>query len=855
MTLDSLHDGDKALILRVRGQGPFRKRITEMGFIKGKEVTVIKNAPLRDPIEYKILDYNVSLRRNEAKLIEVLHIPADEESPVEVTPTELPHRHEFPADHFAHHPPRRGMRQRKMRFFHQRNAEKPKDDKTIHVALVGNPNCGKTTLFNRLSGSKEKVGNYGGVTVDAKESAIQFGGYTIHLVDLPGTYSITEYTPEELFVRNYIFHQKPDVIINVVDTTNLERNLYLTTQLIDMDVKVVLALNMYDELLKQDDIFDHEKLGSMMGIPFVPTIASRGSGLENLLNTIISYHTDSKNSYRHIDINYGREIEKSIHIISQSIRKEEESSLLAMASPRYVAIKLLEKDHATEKMVFQHSSRNMDILLQAKQEIDRLENSLKEDSETLITDAKYGFISGALRETFRPSARPAHSLSEKIDQFLTHRWIGFPVFLAFMWLTFQLTFTLGEYPMLWIEHFIEGLTSVTSHFMTEGMLKDLIIDGAIAGVGGVIVFLPNILILFFMISLMEDTGYMARAAFIMDKLMHAIGLHGKSFIPLIMGFGCNVPAVMATRTIESKNDRLLTMLIIPFMSCSARLPVYVLFISAFFPHYSGTMLFGIYFIGILIAIVSALLMKNTLFRKKEIPFVMELPPYRMPHPYTIIKHMWEKAVEYLKKIGGIILFASVLIWALGYFPRDVDYSEDYDSQIAVLQTFSAPENSDGSLPEDIQNRIESLEHKKGSERLQSSYIGRIGQTIEPIMRPLGFDWKMSVSVLTGLAAKEIVVSTMGVLYQTDDDGSIESLKSKLKSSRFESGPKEGEKVFTSLSAFTFILFVLIYFPCVGVIAAIRRESGTWRWAIFSALYSTFTAWIVSYAVYSIGGLL
>ena len=719
--------------------------------------------------------------------------------------------------------------------------------KHIRIALVGNPNCGKTTLFNYASGAKEHVGNYSGVTVDAKVAHFNYGKNKFKIVDLPGTYSITEYTPEELYVRDYIIENKPDVVVNVVDASNLERNLYLTTQLIDMDIKVVVALNMYDELQKKGAKFDYKKLGAMIGIPIVPTVASKGKGLVDLFQKIVEVHHDEEPIVRKVDINYGFEIEKAITQISEKIDLEANKMVTDKYSPRYLSIKLLEEDKHTDYIL--RACENYDeIRALGDKRIDLLSKRCDENSENLITDAKYGFIAGALKETFVPGAIGRRQRTETIDQILTHKVFGFPIFIFFMWLMFQATFTLGSYPMDWIDAGVNWLSQTVSNIMPDGSLKDLLVDGIIGGVGGVIIFLPNIVILFFFISLMEDTGYMARASFIMDKLMHKIGLHGKSFIPLVMGFGCNVPAVMATRTLENRNDRLLTMLIIPFMSCSARLPVYVLLISAFFPSNQGLVLFSIYFIGILMAVLVGLLFKKVFFKKKEVPFVMELPPYRVPTLRNTSVHMWSKSVQYLRKMGGVILVASILIWALGYYPQHVEYTQDYDAMIEQVQASSMDKTVKAE-------QISELQISKQSEQQENSYIGRLGHAIEPVIRPLGFDWKIGVSILTGLAAKEIVVSTMGVLYHAGNevDENSETLLSRLQSQMHVSGKNAGDFVFSPLVAYVMMIFVLIYFPCVAVIAAIRKESN-WKWAVFTMVYTTGIAYVVSLIVYQVGSL-
>lgn len=839
MKLSELQQGEKGIIVKVKGHGAFRKRIIEMGFVVGKEIKVVKKAPFRDPVEYNVMGYNVTLRNSEAELIEIV-------SEKEVQPSSQSNTYQ-------------GTFDEKMLRLNAREK-----GKTINVAFVGNPNSGKTTLFNHASGSKEHVGNYGGVTVDAKAARFKLYDYTFNVVDLPGTYSITAYSPEELFVREHIFNEVPDIVVNVVDSTNLERNLYLTTQLIDMNIKVVVALNMYDEFTKQGNHLDYEKLGKMLGIPIVPTVGLKGKGIKNLLQQIIDVHQDQDEYVRHVNINYGKTIETAITALEKVIDKPENHELTTKISKRFLAVKLIEKDKETEKKI-SSLPNSKEILHTRDEEIERIESVYGEDSEAQITDAKYGFIAGALRETHKKSGGQQHKNTKIVDSFITHKFWGIPIFMFFMWLTFYATFKLGAYPMEWIESFVEVVSRGLYQTMPDGMFKDLLIQGIIGGVGGVIVFLPNILLLYFFISLMEDTGYMARAVFIMDKAMHKIGLHGKSFIPLLMGFGCNVPAIMSTRIIESKRDRLITILINPFMSCSARLPVYILFITAFFSTYQGTILFSLYGIGVLLAIGSALLLRKTMFKTKDVPFVMELPPYRLPSGKTLIKHMWHRAEQYLKKIGGIILLASIIIWALGYFPRDPEAEKQFaQKEQKIEQNFNAKisDASDAQLKDSLQHEkalaLHKLDLKEASQHQEQSYIGRIGKTIQPVMDPLGFDWKMSVSIVTGVAAKEVVVGTMGVLYQADaESDNLEnesSLVEKLRNQRYQSGPEKGEKVFTPLVAFAFMLFILIYFPCVAVIATIKKETGTWKWALFTIFYTTGLAWVISFLVYQIGSL-
>ncbi len=805
MNLLQLEVGEKAIITKVKGRGAFRKRIIEMGFVAGKEITTIQRAPLKDPVEYNVMGYNVSLRNSEAALIEIT-------SESEVKTNNSNGLSGIPGDLLL------------------KESAKNKQ-KTINVALVGNPNSGKTTIFNFASNSRERVGNYSGVTVDAKEARFRMGEHEFVITDLPGTYSLTAYSPEELYVRDFIVDNLPDVVVNIVDASNLERNLYLTTQLIDMDIKVVVALNMYDDLERQGDKLDYENLGRLLGIPFVPTVASKGKGIKELFDTIAEVYQDREPMLRHIHINYGVTIEKAIVDIQNKIRIKENDFITNHISPRFISIKLLENDRHAHDIVKQCVNAE-GIFNITNEHIARIEKEMQVDTESLITDARYGFISGAIMETLTPSPEKKVRKSEWIDSVVTDRLWGIPIFLLFMYITFYTTFKLGQYPMEWIEWGVSEISNIVNTALPESWMKDLLVQGIIGGVGGVIVFLPNILLLYFFISLMEDTGYMARAVFIMDKFMHHIGLHGKSFIPLVMGFGCNVPAILSTRIIESRRDRIITMLINPFMSCSARLPVYILFISAFFTKYQGAILFSLYFTGILIAVLSSILFSKVFFKKQDIPFVMELPPYRLPTVKSIVKHMWYRAEQYLRKIAGVILVASIIIWALSFFPRLPD---------SVIAQNHAEENN-------LELRLMQQEN---------SFIGQLGKAIEPVMRPLGFDWKMSVAVLTGVAAKEVVVGTLGVLYLESDDGvdNPASLGSKLQAQKYQDGERAGQPIYNGIVAMSFMLFILIYFPCVGVIAAIKKESGTWKWPLFVIFYTSTLAWLASFSFYQLANLI
>ena len=792
MRLSEVPTGQEVVIVKVLGYGAFCKRIIEMGFVRGKKVKVLLNAPLKDPVKYKILDYEVALRRSEAALIEVITTEEAEN----ILPIET-------ADVIVDEDIRM-----------QEAADR--SGKVINIALVGNPNCGKTSLFNIASGAHEHVGNYSGVTVDAKQGHFDYKGYRFNIYDLPGTYSLSAYTPEELYVRRHIIDKQPDVIVNVVVASNLERNLFLTTELIDMDLRTVIALNMYDELEASGDRLDYEMLGKMIGIPMVPTISRTGWGIDSLFDTIIRVYEREEPVVRHIHINHGQVVEAGITVVKDAIKKEAQS--IYYLSPRYLAIKMLERDKETEHLLSKEPEYEKWIELRNTED-KRIEETLGENTETVIANEKYGFISGALRETLVPGKRDEFKTTRLIDSLVTHKFYGFPIFLFLMWVMFEATFVLGAYPMEWIESGVGWLGSLIEKFMEPGPLKDLLVDGVIGGVGSVIVFLPNILILYLFISFMEDSGYMARAAFIMDKIMHKVGLHGKSFIPLIMGFGCNVPAIMATRTIESRSSRIITILINPFMSCSARLPVYVLIIGTFFSAYASFVFLGLYILGILAAVITARLLRRFYFKKDEPPFVMELPPYRIPTMKATMRHMWDKAEQYLRKMGGIILVAAVVVWFLSYYPRpQVD---------------------------PITGEIETV-----AEQQKNSYLGKLGQFVEPVMEPLGFNWKVDIALLSGVAAKEIVVSTMGVLYTGDSD--LTEDDASLRERLMAANPETGAPDFTPLIAISFLVFVLLYFPCLASVAAIVKETGSWWWGIFSMVYNTAFAWIVSFLIFNIG---
>ena len=812
MRLSDLKPGETGVIVKILGHGAFRKRVMEMGFVKGREITLVLNAPLQDPIKFHLMDYEVSLRRSEAHMIEIEPLDVWEkevEEKIKITP-----------------------------LGEERQEPKTSRAKTINIALVGNPNCGKTSLFNIVSGAHEHVGNYAGVTVGAKEGHMKYKGYEFNIVDLPGTYSLSAYSPEELYVMRYLREETPDVIVNVVVASNIERNLFLTTELIDMNRSMVIALNMFDELEKKHIKLEYEQLGKMLGVPIVPTIAATGWGIDNLLDTIIQVYELKNPDTRHIHITMRPEIEEAVRKLVDVFK--EDSQLPHRFSPRFLAIKFLEKDPEMKRMLERYPNYPKWEAIRAEQN-SRLERDLGEDANAIISAEKFGFIQGALAETMVTEGEKIDNSTKIIDAFVTNKLFGFPIFLLVMWLMFWATFQIGSYPMEWIESLISWLSGLLGEYMKDGPFKDLLLDGIIGGVGSVIVFLPNILILYTFISFMEDSGYMARVAFIMDKLMHKMGLHGKSFIPMVMGFGCNVPAIMSTRIIESHSSRLITILINPFISCSARIPIYVLLAGAFFPNYGAWIFVGLYVLGIIVAVVTARLMRRFWFKADETPFVMELPPYRIPTAKATLRNMWAKADQYIKKMGGLILVAAIIIWALSYFPRynRNDISEEFTvTALAELPPQLIEENDPMKLDEIVLKEYQE----------SHSILSYIGKFVQPVMEPLDLGWKPCCSLLAGCAAKEVVVSTLGVLYVGEDDA-------ELLSSRLKTPSKiTGKAPFTTASALGFLVFVLLYFPCVATISAIVRETGTWKWGLFSVIYNTSLAWGLAWITFRIASL-
>jgi len=721
--------------------------------------------------------------------------------------------------------------------------------KRLSIALAGNPNSGKTTIFNNITGTRQKVGNWPGVTVEKKEGSINKSGYDLKIIDLPGTYSLTPFSIEEIVARNFILEERPDVVIDIIDASNLERSLYLATQLREIDCKVLFALNMADVARTRGIKIDDKKLSELLAVPVVFTIGNKNKGIETLLEKAIELAESDDVLPKKRRVKYSKDIEDSISKIEHFIGNHAADSI--PYNIRWTAIKLLEDDKIVKERVLEKTGKfGEDILREIDNHRKFLVDRFDDDPEIIMTDERYGFIAGIIMEVLTTSIKQRVDISRNVDLVLTNRFVGFPIFIFFIWAMFQLTFSLGAYPMDWINSGISLFSALLAYVLPENIVKDFLINGIIAGVGSVIIFLPNILILFFCIALFEDTGYMSRAAFLMDKIMHLIGLHGKSFIPMLMGFGCNVPAIMASRTLESEKDRTLTILITPFMSCSARLPVYIILAGAFFGAKAGTVIFGIYLLGIILSIITGRLFRSTLLRGADAPFVMELPPYRIPMIKSLMIHMWDRSKIFIKKMGGYILIGSVVVWTLTAFPQNISYSKNYDLEIEQVKTYfqteidTAQESDKALLGQKRDVAVAKLITEKKAEKAEKSFMGRIGKVVAPVFSPIGIDWRGSVALLTGFVAKEIVVSTMGILYAADNGKNSEALKNALLSSGM-----------TPIAALAMMVFVLLYMPCLATLAAIRRETASLKWMIFSISYSTLLAWGMAFLVYQGGKMI
>ena len=760
--LSDFKEGTRCLIYKIHGHGGFRHRLTELGFVPNEVVRVVKNAPLLDPVEYEIMGTHISLRRSEA-------------CNVEVVPIDSHYHNDFASDHgsLEDHVTQEVIERRR----------------SIYVALVGNPNCGKTTLFNFATHRHEKVGNYGGVTVDIKKASYTYDGYTIHLIDLPGTYSLTGASPDEQCVMDFLIKDKVDVVLNVADATNLQRNLYLTTQLVELNLPMVAALNMYDDLRRHNRILDYKQLSHLFGVPIVPINAKKGHGVDEMTQQVIAIY-ENRASVKHVHFNYGSTIEKAIDNIKSLVFTN--TTVGNILPGRFWAVQLLDEDNKVRTLAESFSNYS-EIEQRIRYWHQKIESEYDNDSHTVITEVKYAFIRGALMETLSQTRTcQKKEWGFALDTVLTNKWCGIPLLLLFLYGIFQVTFSLGGVFQAYIGEFITWLSSLVELYLSDGMLKDLLVEGIFMGVGGVLLFLPNILILFFFISIFEDTGYMARIAFLTDKLMHRVGLHGKSFIPYILGLGCTVPAIMGARILENPKDRIITIVTVPFMSCSTRLAVYLLVIGSFFDHHQALILLVLYVLGAIVALLTAAILNKFVFHGVDDSFIMELPSYRMPSLKNTLVHMWDRAVQYLKNVSTAVVLTSVIIWALSYFPGGVDHTGTVE------------------------------------DRIENSYISSVGHAIEPVFSLIGVGWRESVSLIAGFSAKEIFISTMNILY----DGNIDNSH------------------LSALSAFALLLFIMLYSPCVAALSTIAKETNI-RWMLFSFIYSTLIAWFIATLFYQI----
>lgn len=865
VSLAELKPGTTGRVVSVGGEPAIRRRLREMGVVPGKEVKVVRVAPLGDPIDVELMGYHLSLRRAEAERVVVDTGVVPGEGVVPLANAEVGHDYEVVDLDGG-----RGMREHLAGVGVGEGAHVTVVDKAgdsgpvtlrvgesqvalgsrmarrvtvkegvpagsvIRVALAGNPNSGKTTVFNNLTGTRQKVGNYPGVTVEKKVGTVTVAGRTIEVTDLPGNYSLTPYSPEELVARRLILEGGADVVVDVVDASNLERNLYLATQLMEIGVKLVLAFNMSDLARARGELIDHERLSVLLGVPIVPTVGNKDRGTRELLETILKVADGALESRPRL-VGYGQDIDAELDKIQRYL--DEHTELGDTYPARWLALKLLEGDEEVRRTLrARHGvDGRLDELVAVSAK--HLHTLYGDEPEALIADRRYGFISGACQEAVAKSPERRHNVSDQIDTVVTNRWLGLPIFAGLMFLMFFLVFVVGDLGIKQVERGVGRLGGWLGAMLPEGLVRSLLVDGIVAGVGNVVVFLPVVVLLFLAIAFLEDTGYMARAAFVIDRVMHAIGLHGRSFIPMLLGFGCSVPAVMATRTLSSRRDRLTTMLVVPLMSCGAKLPVYVLLVGAFFVGPDRTVvLFSLYIIGVVLAGVLAKLFRKTLFRGPSVPFVMELPPYRVPTLKGVLIHMWGRAWTYLKRAGTVILLFSIVMWFLQAFPLKRALPKDYDALIASAEASGASAADVGAL-----------KNQRAAEWGKRSLAGRLGTAIAPVLKPIGLgDWKIGTALVSGFVAKEAVVSTMGQAYAVGDlEADDAPLREKIRRDPF----------YSPLKAYTLMVFILLYVPCMVAVAVIRRESGSWWWALFAAGYTTALAYLVSLVVYQGGRLL
>lgn len=824
MKLTELEIEEGFVVDKVATEGEIRQRIIEMGFTPGAKGWIVRKAPLGDPIEVHIMDYEISLRNSEAKGIEV------SKSEVEIKKDRILKSSDTKKEKLELDS---NLIENREDIY--KKIKVPSNNTKLKVAIAGNPNCGKTTIFNALTGANYKVANYPGVTVERREKDIVYNGYTYDLIDLPGVYSLSAYSQDEVVACDVLLNEKPDFIIDVIDATNLERNLYLTLQLIELGIPIVCVLNMYEFAEKNGVKINEKILTDILRLPFIKVYGNKYESVLLILDKIEDMYKSGNKLNKDAAMRYGETVEKSIKTITDNMQGD-----LSDLHKRWLAIKTFEKDERAIHSIRRECSNGGEVIETVNKEIIKLESSENAKSDSIMADKRYSYIRGALQEAVKKDNIRAFNFTEAADVVFLNKWLGIPIFLVVLWLIFKVTFTLGAYPQEWIDMGISALSDFVGGLL-EGspLIQSLVVDGIIGGVGAVLSFFPLVLILFVGISFLEDCGYMARAAFLMDKVMHRLGLHGQSFIPLFLGFGCSIPATMAARTLRNKKDRIVTVLITTFMSCGARVPVYLMFTAAFFsPKIAPTIMFSIYIIGVITAFIIAFILRKALFKGEETPFVMELPPYRAPRAKAVLRHMFDRGWMYIKKAGTYVFAASVIIWALMTFPQ---YEPNEQEEVSLREQAIAIASEQELDIED--EEIINTEYDKvlSSEGLRRSYAGQIGRFIEPIIKPLGFDWRIGIALVAGGAAKEVLVSTIAQIVRVDEEDEA-SLTELL----------QNDPVFNPIVAYSLLLFVLLYFPCFAAIGVMGAEIGN-KWIPFIVVYTLAVAWIVSFVFYQIAG--
>ena len=825
MKLTELEIEEGFVVDKVATEGEIRQRIIEMGFTPGAKGWIVRKAPLGDPIEVHIMDYEISLRNSEAKGIEVSKSEEVEIKKDRILKSSDTKKEKLELDS--------NLIENREDIY--KKIKVPSNNTKLKVAIAGNPNCGKTTIFNALTGANYKVANYPGVTVERREKDMVYNGYTYDLIDLPGVYSLSAYSQDEVVACDVLLNEKPDFIIDVIDATNLERNLYLTLQLIELGIPIVCVLNMYEFAEKNGVKINEKILTDILRLPFIKVYGNKYESVLLILDKIEDMYKSGNKLNKDAAMRYGETVEKSIKTITDNMQGD-----LSDLHKRWLAIKTFEKDERAIHSIRRECSNGGEVIETVNKEIIKLESSENAKSDSIMADKRYSYIRGALQEAVKKDNIRAFNFTEAADVVFLNKWLGIPIFLVVLWLIFKVTFTLGAYPQEWIDMGISALSDFVGGLL-EGspLIQSLVVDGIIGGVGAVLSFFPLVLILFVGISFLEDCGYMARAAFLMDKVMHRLGLHGQSFIPLFLGFGCSIPATMAARTLRNKKDRIVTVLITTFMSCGARVPVYLMFTAAFFsPKIAPTIMFSIYIIGVITAFIIAFILRKALFKGEETPFVMELPPYRAPRAKAVLRHMFDRGWMYIKKAGTYVFAASVIIWALMTFPQ---YEPNEQEEVSLREQAIAIASEQELDIED--EEIINTEYDKvlSSEGLRRSYAGQIGRFIEPIIKPLGFDWRIGIALVAGGAAKEVLVSTIAQIVRVDEEDEA-SLTELL----------QNDPVFNPIVAYSLLLFVLLYFPCFAAIGVMGAEIGN-KWIPFIVVYTLAVAWIVSFVFYQIAG--